>query len=206
VKEKSLASKPAPKWLKFALDFGPVLVFFLAYKLGSNDAKPVQGAMFGTSAFMVAILIAVLVSKWKLGKIAPMLWVSAILIVGFGGLTLFFQDFKFIQHKATAVWGLFAAVLLGGWLFKKPLVKYVFEHAFDGVDEAGWMKLTLRWGVFFLFLGLLNEAMIILLSESNYVTAKTFAVLPLFFVFTLLQIPMLIRHGLNLEDEDAAEK
>ena len=204
--ENNIETKPKSKWLSFALDFGPVLVFFLAYKLGSNDAKPVQGAMVGTSAFMVAILIAVLVSKWKLGKIAPMLWVSAILVVGFGSLTLFFQDFKFIQHKATAVWGLFASVLLGGWFFKKPLVKFVFEHAFDGVDDDGWMKLTLRWGLFFLFLGLLNEAMIVVLSESNYVTAKTFAVLPLFFVFTLLQIPMLIRHGLNLEDEDAAEK
>src|SRR3546814_20834210 len=76
---------PAPPpakhgWLNFVIDFGPLLVFFLAYKLSSGGEgafAATTAAIKGTIAFMVAIVIAMAVSKWKLGKISPMLWMSS---------------------------------------------------------------------------------------------------------------------------------
>lgn len=91
--------KKGSSGLNFALDFGPLLVFFIAYKFGGSDTDPTQGPIIGTGVFMVAIAIAVAVSKWKLGRVSPMLWLSAVLVVGFGALTLWFRDPKFIQIK-----------------------------------------------------------------------------------------------------------
>lgn len=183
----------------FALDFGPLLIFFIASRFGSSESDPVQGPLVGTAAFMVAIVIAMIVAKWKIGRISPMMKMSAVFVVGFGALTLYFQDFAFIQHKATAVYLLFAAIILIGWLRSKPALKYLLEQAYDGLDEKGWLKLSLNWGLFFLALAALNEIMIPLLSADDYIAVKTFGLPALTFVFALANIPMLMRHGLKLD-------
>lgn len=199
------APKKASGKLNFALDFGPLLVFFIAFNFGGSKTYPTQGAMTGTAAFMVAITVAVVLSKWKLGRVSPMLWLSAILVIGFGSLTLWFQNFGFIQHKATAVYILFATILLTSWLRSKPALKILLEQAYEGLDETGWLKLSLNWGLFFLALAGVNEIMIIFLSQSQYVGAKTFALPAIIFLFAMANIPMLMRHGLSLGDE-APEK
>lgn len=191
--------------LTFALDFGPLLIFFLGSRFGSSDADPVQGPLVGTAAFMVAIVIAMIVAKWKLGRISPMMKMSAVFVIGFGALTLWFRDFGFIQHKATAVYLLFAAIILIGWLRSKPALKYLLEQAYDGLDEIGWLKLSLNWGLFFLALAALNEIMIPLLTADDYIAVKTFGLPALTFVFALANIPMLMRHGLNLGEEAPKE-
>ena len=101
-----------------------------------------------------------------------MMKMSAVFVVGFGALTLWFRDFGFIQHKATAVYLLFAAIILIGWLRSKPALKYLLEQAYDGLSEQGWLKLSLSWGIFFLVLAGLNEAMIPLLTSDQYITVK----------------------------------
>jgi intracellular septation protein len=186
--------------LSFALDFGPLLIFFIGSRLGSVKSDPVQGPLIGTAAFMVAIVIAMIVAKLRLGRISPMMKMSAVFVIGFGALTLYFRDFGFIQHKATAVYLLFAAIILIGWMRSKPALKYLLEQAYDGLTEVGWLKLSLNWGLFFAGLAALNEVIIPLLTSEQYITVKTFALPLLTFLFALANIPMLLRNGLNLGD------
>lgn len=194
------AKKPSGL-LNFALDFGPLLIFFLGSRFGNVKDDPVQGPLVGTAAFMVAIVIAMAVAKWKIGRISPMMKMSAVFVIGFGALSLYFRDFAFIQHKATAVYLLFASIILIGWLRSKPALKYLLEQAYDGLTEPGWLKLSLSWGLFFLALAALNEAMIPFLTSEQYITVKTFGLPALTFLFAMANIPMLLRNGLTLGDE-----
>lgn len=187
--------------LTFALDFGPLLVFFIASKLGSSPTDPKQGAIIGTATFMVAILVATIVSKLKLGKISPMLKITAALGIFFGGLTIWFNDERFIQIKPTIIYVFFAALLIGGWLRGKALLKYVLEAAYDGLSDAGWLKLSLNWGLFFAVLALANEAMRSMLDFNLWLTLKVWGVTICTFVFAMANIPMLLKHGLKLGDE-----
>jgi intracellular septation protein len=194
-------AKPKHGKLNFALDFGPLLLFFLASKLGSSPTDPKQGAIVGTATFMVAILIATIVSKWKLGKISPMLKLTAALGIFFGALTVWFNDERFIQIKPTIIYVFFAALLIGGWLRGKALLKYVLEAAYDGLSETGWLKLSLSWGLFFAALAVANEAMRAMLDFDLWLTLKVWGVTVLTFLFAMANVPMLLKHGLKLGDE-----
>lgn len=187
---------PGPKgesWLPMALDFGPLLVFFVATKF--------IGMFAGTAAFMVAIAIAVVVSKWRLGKVSPMLWLSAILVLFFGALTLYFHDPKFIQAKPTIIYSFFAVMLLGGWMRGKPLLRYLLQSAYDGLSETGWLKLSRNWGLFFAVLALANEAMRATLSFDTWLTIKVWGVTLASMGFAMANLPMLMKHGLNLGEK-----
>jgi intracellular septation protein len=187
--------------LSFILDFGPLLLFFLASKFGSSETDPSQGAIVGTATFMVAIIVAVIVSKVKLGKISPMLKLTAALGVFFGALTIWFHDERFIQIKPTIIYAFFAVLLLGGWLRGKAMLKYVLEHAYDGLSEIGWLKLSLSWGLFFTALAIANEAARAMLTFDTWLSLKVWGVTALTFAFALANIPMLMRHGLKLGDD-----
>jgi intracellular septation protein len=193
--------KPKHGMLNFALDFGPLLLFFIASKFGGSDADPKQGAIVGTATFMGAILVATIISKWKLGKISPMLKLTAALGVFFGALTIWFHDERFIQIKPTIIYAFFAALLIGGWMRGKALLKYVLEAAFEGLDETGWLKLSLSWGIFFVGLAVANEVMRASLDFSLWLTLKVWGVTALTFLFSMANIPMLLKHGLKLGDE-----
>jgi intracellular septation protein len=198
--EAAPAKKPSGS-LNFILDFGPLLLFFLASKFGSSDTDPSQGAIVGTATFMVAIIVAVIVSKLKLGKISPMLKLTAALGVFFGALTIWFHDERFIQIKPTIIYAFFAVLLLGGWVRGKAMLKYVLEHAYDGLSETGWLKLSLSWGLFFTALAIANEAARAMLSFDTWLSLKVWGVTALTFAFALANIPMLMRHGLKLGDD-----
>jgi intracellular septation protein len=195
------AAKPKHGALNFALDFGPLLLFFLASKLGSSETDPKQGAIVGTAVFMVAILISAIVSKWKLGKISPMLKLTAALGIFFGALTIWFNDERFIQIKPTIIYAFFSALLLGGWLRGKAMLKYVLEAAYDGLSDIGWLKLSLSWGLFFAALAIANEAMRAMLDFDLWLTLKVWGVTVLTFLFAMANVPMLLKHGLKLGDE-----
>jgi intracellular septation protein len=180
-------------WLPFALDFGPLLSFFVAFK--------VAGTYIGTAVFMVAIAIAVLVSKLKLGRVSPMLWLSAVLVLFFGALTLYFHDEVFIQIKPTIIYGFFAAMLLGGWATGRPLLRYLLQAAYDGLDGAGWMKLSRNWGLFFIVLAIANEVMRATMSFDAWLSLKVWGVTLASFLFAAANVPMLMRHGLQTERE-----
>lgn len=189
--------------LPFLIDFGPLLIFFAVFKLtqeGDGAFAATAAAIRGTLAFMAAITVALIVSKWKLGKVSPMLWMSAVLVIGFGALTIYFHDEKFIQIKPTIIYAGFAAILLGGWWRGRPMLKYLLEAAYDGLDAAGWMKLSRNWGLFFTGLALANEAMRALLDFDLWLTVKVWGITAVTFIFALSQIPLMLRHGLAMPD------
>lgn len=197
-----------PSWLPLAIDFGPLLIFFVVFKFSQNGEGSLDAttaAIKGTLAFMAAIVVALLVSKWKLGKISPMLWLSAVLVIGFGALTWYFHDEKFIQIKPTIIYAGFAAILIGGWLRGRAMLKYLLQAAYNGLDDAGWLKLSRNWGLFFLTLAVLNEGMRAFLTFDMWLTVKLWGVTALSFIFTLSQLPLMLRHGLALEAVEEAE-
>lgn len=202
--------KAASSWLNVAVDYGPLLVFLGVYRLNApveaNAVGELSAIIAGTGAFMVAAVAALAISKWRLGKVSPMLWFSTALIVGFGSLTIFFGDPTFVQLKPTIIYATFGLALLGGFFAGKALLRILLEAAFEGLSEQGWLKLSRNWGVFFLVLAGLNEALRAQLSFESWLWAKLWVFLPLTFLFTFSQIPMLMRHGLSLEGKDEAVK
>lgn len=204
--------KPKSSWVNLAVDYGPLLVFFLAYRYFSpKDASAaglgaVVAVTKSTMVFMIATVAALIISKWRLGHISPMLWLSTILIVGFGSLTVFLGDPVWIQIKPTVIYLLFASVLFIGLMKGKPMLRLLLQSAFDGLSEEGWLKLSRNWAWFFLFLAGLNEALRHLLSFDTWLLAKLWGVTGLSFLFTFTQIPMLMRHGLGEESEAEVEQ
>lgn len=204
---ETTARKPSG-WLNLLVDYGPILVFFLVYKQYSPDNREdalgeVFAVIHGTGAFIVAAIAALIVSKWKLGRISPMLWLSTALIVFFGGLTIVLRDEFYIQIKPTVIYLIFGVALLGAFMRGVALLKYLLEAAFEGLDERGWMILSRNWGIFFLVLAALNEGFRHYLSFGGWLEAKLWVFLPLSFLFTFAHIPMLLRHGLA---QDAGEE
>ncbi|GGB96533.1 putative intracellular septation protein A [Novosphingobium endophyticum] len=194
--------KPRSSWVNLLVDFGPLLVFFLAYRhyspTGDGDTLGTVAAVIkGTMAFMVATVVALVVSKWRLGHISPMLWLTTALVVGFGALTVVFHDPFWIKIKPTAVYLMFAIVLFLGLWRGKPMLKYLLQSAFEGLNEEGWMKLSRNWAWFFLFLAVLNTALVFTVSFDTWLQAKLWGFTVLSFLFTFSQLPMVLKHGMG---------
>lgn len=196
-----------PGGLGMALDFGPLLVFFLVYKFSDPGGSPLTAILAGTVAFMIAIAIAMLIARIKLGRVSPMMWLSTALVLGFGGLTLYFRDPRFIQVKPTIIYTMFSVSLFGGLLTGKPLLRFLLQSAYDGLDEQGWLKLTRNWAFFFAGMAVLNEVMRAALDFDLWLTLKVWGVTVLSMIFAFANIPMMMRHGLTLDPKEAvAEK
>jgi intracellular septation protein len=178
--------------LRLALDFGPLLGFFLAFKL--------YGLAAATGSLIALTLLSLAVSYGYEKKLAMMPLLSGVAVTLLGGLSLFLHDDYFIKIKPTLVNLLFAAVLLGGLYFKKPMMKFLLEHAFH-LTEEGWRKLSLRWGIFFIFLAALNECIWRNFSTDFWVSFKVFGMLTLTMIFTVSQVPMIKRYWVETEAE-----
>lgn len=179
--------------LKLALELGPLAVFFFA-----NSR---YGIFTATSVFMVAITIS-LIASWILTKrLAVMPLITGVVVLVFGGLTIYLQDELFIKLKPTIVNSLFGTVLLVGLLFGKSLLGYVFESVFKLTDE-GWRKLTFRWGVFFFVLAIINEIVWRNFSTDFWVSFKVFGFMPITLAFTLFQMPLITKHTIADDDDD----
>ncbi len=171
--------------IRFALDMGPLLIFFTAFKL--------FGIFGATAAFMVAIIVALVLGYWLERKISPMPVFTAFLVLVFGGLTLYLQDDTFLKMKLTVLYTCFAAILIGGLFFNHLLIKFVFSEAFN-LTEQGWRTLTWRWSFFFLAVAAVNEIIWRNFSTEVWVDFKVWGIVPLFFVFGLLQMPLVLAH------------
>jgi intracellular septation protein len=174
-----------PQVRRLALDLGPLLVFFAAFKY--------LGIFGATAAFIVAVLAALGLGYLIERRLSPMPLFTAVLVVVFGGLTLYLKNDIFIKMKPTVLYGFFGAVLLGGLAFNRLFIKYVFAQAFE-LDEAGWKKLTVRWGLFFLCLAVVNESVWRATSTATWVSFKVWGIIPLIFLFALAQTPLVIKH------------
>ena len=197
--------------LKFALELGPLLVFFFANSKGEQLAEqfPILASFGGpifiaTGLFMIAMVISLAVSLLLTRTVPMMPLVTLAVVLVFGGLTLYLQDDTFIKMKPTIVNALFASVLLIGLYFGKSLLAYVFESAFKITDE-GWRILTLRWGLFFIFLAVLNEVVWRNFSTDFWVSFKVWGTMPITMIFAMAQMPIVTRYALPEEEEEGAE-
>ncbi|MBC9032090.1 septation protein A [Sphingomonas sp. JC676] len=196
-------SKPAiSPGLRMAIDFGPLIVFFAVNSLASGPQ--IARILTATVAFMVAMVAAMLVSWWRARHISPMLWITGAFVLVFGGLTLYYHSQIFIQIKPTVIYAMFAIVLGYGLLTDKPLLQLLLQQAYPGLTAKGWRLLTISWACFFLFAAVLNEVMRQLLNWDQWVLFKTWGMIPLTLVFAMLNIPMLLKHGLQLDKPEEA--
>ncbi|MCB1459907.1 MAG: septation protein A [Nitratireductor sp.] len=194
--------------LKFALELGPLVIFFLANSYGDQlaEAFPVLKALggkifIGTAFLMVAMIISQALSLWLTRHLAIMPLVTLFFVLVFGGLTLWLQDETFIKMKPTIVNLIFASILLGGLLFGRSLLAYVFDAAFN-LDEEGWRKLTFRWGLFFIAMAIINEIVWRNFSNDFWVNFKVWATMPMTLVFMMAQLPLLTRHMIEEKGGD----
>ncbi len=182
-----------PQYLKLAIDIGPLAVFFIV----NSQA----GIFAATAAFMVVILIALGIA-WSYERRLPTLpLVTAVVVMVFGGLTLWLQDETFIKLKPTIVNAFFAAAIFGGLAFGKNYVRTVMG-AMMNMDDTGWLKLAKRWGGFFVFMALLNEAVWRTVETDTWVNFKVFGILPLTFLFAISQVPLMQKHAVEEKSDD----
>ncbi len=190
--------------LKLALEFGPLALFFFANSYGDSLFGVAQDRRIfvATGIFMVASLVALALSRILMGYLPRMAIVNAVVVSVFGGLTIALDDAFFIKVKPTIVNTLFGCVLLGGLLFGRSLLALVLESVLQ-LDEAGWRKLTLRWGLFFFVLAGLNELVWRTQSQDFWVAFKVWGVMPLTMAFALAQTPLILKH--EIKRAEAAE-
>ena len=177
--------------IKFIADFGPLLIFFIVYFNNENDLK------VAIPPFIVATLISLIIVYFLEKRIPMVPLVSGILIVFFGGLTLYFDNKIFFYMKPTIINIFFAAVLFFGRFFtQRPLLKIFFQNSFELKDE-GWNKLNHRWIGFFLFIAVLNEFVWRTQSEIFWVNFKVWGLLPISFLFAVSQVPLINKYKLK---------
>jgi len=197
-----------PQLIRLLLELGPLIVFFMVNTLGERllESNATLSGWFSspiilaTAVFMVAMAISLLLSWILLHRVAVMPLVTFVVVLIFGGLTLYFQDPTFIKMKPTIVNALFGSVLLGGLLFGQSLLRYVFGDVYR-LKDRGWWILTWRWGAFFFVLAALNEIVWrgaplitggdVQAADNLWVAFKVWGIMPLTVVFSLLQLPVL---------------
>ncbi|WP_336287597.1 MULTISPECIES: septation protein A [unclassified Bartonella] len=203
---------PLSPTLKFFLEMGPLVIFFLAnykgewlinnFELFKGFHKPIFPA---TALFMVAIIAALSISWILARKIPIMPLISGIFVLFFGFLTLWLHNDTFIKMKPTIINSLFAFILFCGMFFKKPLLRYAFDSTLK-LDDLGWQKLTYRWAFFFVFLALLNEIIWRNFSDNFWTSFKVFGVMPITVLFMFTQMPTIIKHSKGLlKKEDKSD-
>ena len=176
--------------IKFITDFGPLLVFFTIYFKNDNDLK------LAIPPFIIVTLIALVIVYFLERKIPIVPLTSGILITLFGGLTLYFDNKIFFYMKPTIINLLFAFVLFfGQYITKKSLLKIFFQNSLNLRDE-GWNKLNYRWVYFFIFIAILNEIVWRTQSEVFWVNFKVWGLLPITFLFTASQVPLIKKYKL----------
>jgi len=193
------AKTPSP-WVRYAIEYGPLLIFFLTYKFAPYDR--LVATLVATGVFMAAIVVALIAAVVLLKRVPPITWLSAVLVVVMGGITLYFHDARFIQMKPTLIYAILAAILFAGLIRRKPVLKWLFGEIFPGLSETGWLKLTRNWAFFFLFLALANEVLRARLSFDAWLTVKVWGVTIVSIIFAAANVPMLLRHGLDPEEKE----
>lgn len=170
---------------RMLLDLGPLVAFFLAFQF--------FGIFAATGTFMVLVIASLAIGYWLEKKVSAVALFSAVIVLVFGGLTLYLKNDTFLKIKPTIIYATFCAVLLGGLAFNRLFIKYALSFEFE-MPESTWRTLTWRWGLFFAGLALLNEIVWRNFSTGQWVAFKVWIVLPLVFGFGLLQAPTLMKH------------
>jgi intracellular septation protein len=188
------ADKPSEQrpLLRFVLEIGPLAILFIA------NAK--LGLLTATAIFLPATAVAVAVSWWLERRVPIMPLVGGVFVGLFGGLTLYLQDELFIKIKPTVMNLGFAAALAVGLVTRRNLLKVLLGAALE-LTDAGWRLLSVRWMFYFLAMAVVNEIAWRNLSTDAWVSVKVFGYLPAALLFTMAQVPALMRHQVQPQDE-----
>jgi intracellular septation protein len=184
--------------MRLLLDVGPLLLFFAA------NAK--FGIFAATGVFIVAIIVAMMVSLVLTRHVTALQLFSAVMVVVMGGLTLYFHNETFIKIKPTIYYAFVAVVLGYGYFANKPVLKSVLGSAYPGLDATGWAKLTRNWALFFLAMGIANEAVWRTQTTEFWISYKLWGAMPATLLFAFANVPMLMRHGLTRDEAVAASE
>lgn len=177
---------------RLAIDLGPLVIFFAVNAITDDIIQ-------ATMAFVVAIVASMLVSKLKYGHISPLLWFSGVMVVVLGSITVWLHDETFIKIKPTIYYSVVAALLVFGLYTGRNLLKMVLGTAYPGLSDTGWKILTRNWALFFIAMALVNEAVWRTTNTDFWVGFKLWGALPATFIFALANVPMLMRHGMQLD-------
>ena len=194
-----MAEKKISQGLKSALELGPVLLFFVAYVKMKEEVYTFGGIDYSgfivVTALFVPLLLLSMAILWKLtGKLSRMQVLTALMVIFFGGLTVYFNDEKFFKIKTTIVYGFFASMLGIGLLLKRSWLEYVMDD-FLPLKPEGWMILTKRLAAMFAALAIANELVWRLMSTDAWVKIETFGFPVALFVFFMSQAGMLQRYA-----------
>ena len=176
---------------RLMIDLGPLVVFFAV--------NAWRGIFSATAAFMAAIIVAMVVSKLKYRQVSPLLWFSAVMVLLLGSITIYLHDETFIKIKPTLYYVLIAGTLTVGLATGRNFLKLLLGAAYPGLSDRGWQLLTRNWAIFFAVMAVLNEAVWRNSSTDFWVGFKLWGFLPATFLFALANVPMLMRHGLELD-------
>lgn len=191
-------------WLKMALELGPVVLFFVAYGRMKDQTFMIGGTEYGgfilvTAGFIPLLLISTGI-LWKLtGHLSRMQIVTAILVIVFGGMSVWFNDERFFKMKPTFIYLFFGGALGFGLLQGRSYMQYVMEEAL-ALKHEGWMILTRRMMMFFFTLAVLNEIMWRFFSTDAWVTFKTFGLTGAIFVFFMTQSSLFAKYMVEPEE------
>ncbi|MBE9558380.1 MAG: septation protein A [Proteobacteria bacterium] len=188
--------------LNAAIEYGPLAVFLVAYFVGNRYLDDTGAIMLGTAAIMAATVVALSVAWFVQRRVPKVPLISGVLLMVFGGLTLWLQDPVFFKMKPTMVYLLFSIVLLGGLAMRRLLLKSLLGTAWQ-LDDTGWRKLTLRFGLFFMAMASLNELVWRTQSTDFWVSYKVFGTMALIVLFTMTQVGLIHRHTIEPEKVSA---
>ncbi|NDW53057.1 inner membrane-spanning protein YciB [Aliiroseovarius sp. PrR006] len=191
--------------LRGALEYGPIILFFAAYTFLKDQSFMVAGTEYSgfvaVTAMFIPVLVAATLAMWKLtGHLSKMQIVTLVLVIGFGGLSIWFNDERFFKMKPTMIYLLFAGLLGFGLMRGESYLEAVMDKALP-LERQGWMLLTKRLAIFFLLLAVANEAIWRMMSTDAWVNFKTFGLPAATFGFFMSQAGLFKRFG---TDEEAS--
>lgn len=194
-----MSARKINPWLKAALELGPVLVFFLTFGRLKAQTITLWGTEYGgfvlaTAVFVPVLVLSTLILWWLTGRLSAMQIVTLVLVVVFGGLSVWFNDPRFFKMKVTLIYLLFAGALGFGLLRGQSYLALVMDDALPMAQE-GWMILTRRITLLFGGLAIANEVIWRNLSDQLWVDFKVFGLPVIMFAFFMMQAKLLERYG-----------
>lgn len=197
-------SRKIKPWLKAALELGPLLLFFVVFMRFRDKTVMLGGTEY--SGFIVAtlvfvpVLVAATLALWRLtGKLAPMQIATLVLVVVFGGLSIWLNDPRFFKIKVTLIYLIFAALLGLSLALRRNWLQLVMSEALP-MQAEGWRILTLRLTLLFLGLALANELVWRTQSETTWVNFKTFGLPGIMVIFFVLNARLFERHAISKDE------
>jgi intracellular septation protein len=194
----SKVSAKTPPWVRAVVDYGGLVVFLIAYFVTRDMIKATWALMGGS---ILALAVGLIFER----RIAPMPLLTGVAALVFGGLALKFHDPRFVKIKPTAMNLVLGAIMLGGAAMRRNPLKALLNGAIHMAAPA-WRTLTVRYGLFFLFEAVLNEIVWRTQPDAVWVLFRMPGLLILSVLFSLTQVPYLLKHAHEAPAEDAPQE